>query len=44
MRKKENPKPLEDKALKIYGRFLDKMAHPAFPRHPTRGRWTMAGW
>ena len=32
MRKKESPKPLEDKVLKIYGHFLDKMASAGIPK------------
>ena len=37
MRKKENPKPLEDNLLKIYGRFLDKMARAGIPKASHQG-------
>ncbi len=32
IRKKGGPKPLDDKVLKIYGRFLDKMANAGIPK------------
>ena len=37
MRKKEIPKPLEDKVLKVYGRFLDKMASAGIPKASHQG-------
>ena len=37
MRKKEFRKPVEDQALKIYGRFLYKMARIGMPKAPHQG-------
>ena len=37
MRKKETPKSFEDNVLKIYGRFLDKMARAGIPKASHQG-------
>jgi transglutaminase-like putative cysteine protease len=37
MRNKNNPKPLEDKVLKVYGRFLHKMASVGIPKASHQG-------
>ena len=37
VRKKEHRKPLEDKVLKIYGRFLNKMARAGIPKASHQG-------
>jgi transglutaminase-like putative cysteine protease len=37
LRKRDNPKPLEDKVLTVYGRFLDKMASVGTPKASHQG-------
>jgi hypothetical protein len=37
LRKKDHPKPFDDSVLKIYGRFVDKMARAGIPKASHQG-------